>query len=146
MSKHRKAKPTLKPEALAWLAEKLPADAWQKVLDLHRVSMPALFEYVRRIADDVYYQEFVDLNEPEIAAERRKKEAERKEAERQQSLTIYPGTLPKVSEEQRILDGLQGKGWHATTLTEREREEAATQAEEERSGTRAIPPAEFDPL
>lgn len=142
MAKHKKARPALKPEALAWLAEKLPADAWQKVLDLHRVSMPALFEYVRRVSDDVYYQEFMDLNEPELAAQRKKKEAEAAEAARQESLTIHMDA-PSVT----VADMIASKGaWRSAALTEAERAEAEKVAEEERSGTRAIPAAEFDPL
>jgi|SRR5579872_1251891 len=142
MSKHRKARPALRPEALAWLAKKMSPTEWSRVLDLHRMSVEALFVYVRSLCNDQLYQEFMDLNEPELAAERKKKEAEAAEAARQESLTIHMGA-PGVT----VADMVASKGaWRDATLTEAERTEAEKIAEEERSGTRAIPSAEFDPL
>ena len=89
MSKHKKAKPALKPEALAWLAEKMSPTEWSRVLDLHRMSIEALFVYVRSLCNDELYREFMDLNEPELAAERKKKEAEAAEAARRESDDSY---------------------------------------------------------
>jgi Zn-finger domain-containing protein len=90
------------------------------------------------LCNDQLYQEFMDLNEPEVAAERRKKEAEAAESARKESLTIHQH-LPKVSTADQLITGV---GWRDATLTAKEREEAEKIAEEERSGMRQIP----DPL
>ena len=94
MAKHKKARPALKPEALAWLAEKMSPTEWSRVLDLHRMSIEALFVYVRSLCNDALYQEFMDLNEPELAAERKKKEAEAAKPPGRQALTIHSGLAP----------------------------------------------------
>jgi len=142
MSKHRKAKPALKPEALAWLAEKMSPTEWSRVLDLHLMSIEALFVYVRSLCNDALYQEFMDLNEPELAAERRKAEEKAAEAARQERLTIHMGA-PGVTG----ADIVANKGaWRSATLTDAERAEAEKIAEEERSGTRLIPAPYFDKL
>ena len=144
MSKHRKAKPTLKPEALAWLARHSGDTEWQRILDLHRLSIDALFAYVRSASDDASYQEFMDLVEPEAAAERKKKEAEAAEAARKESLTIHTdGKMP--SPYTNLRQGSAAPVWRAAQLTEAERAEAAKLAEEERTGTREIPRPEFEP-
>ena len=113
-------------------------DPWRKVLDLRAISLDALFAYVRNIADKDNYQVFMDLNYPEVAAERKRKETEAAEAARQESLTIHQ-RLPKVSTEDQLITGA---GWRDATLTEAERAEAEKVAEEERTGMRQIP----DPL
>jgi hypothetical protein len=128
---------TLTPEALAWLAGRLPMDSWQRVLDLRGISLDAVFAYVRNIADEENYQEFLDLNYPEVAAERKKKEQEAAEAARKESLTLH-NHLPKLSLEDGLLTGA---GWRSAELTEAERREAEKTAEEERTGMRLIPEA-----
>jgi hypothetical protein len=117
-------------------------DPWQKVLDLRAISLDAVFAYVRNISDEANYLVFMDLNYPEVAAERRKAEEKAAEAARQESLTIHMGA-PGVT----TADMIASKGaWRDATLTEAERAEAEKTAEEERTGTRVIPAAEFDPL
>ncbi len=81
-----------------------------------------------------------DLNEPELAAERKKKEAEAAEAARQESLTIHSGLAP--SPYLNLQAGSTAPLWRDATLTEAERAEAEKVAEEERTGMRQIP----DPL
>jgi len=143
MSKNRKAKPTLKPEALAWLARHSGDTEWQRILDLHRLSIDALFAYVRSASDDASYQQFMDLVEPEAAAERRKKEAEAAEAARKESLTIHTdGRCP--SPYTNLQEGSTAPLWRDATLTEAERAEAAKLAEEDRTGMRAIPEVESE--
>jgi len=146
MSKHRKAKPTLKPEALAWLARHSGDTEWQRILDLHRLSIDALFAYVRSASDDASYQQFMDLVEPEAAAERKKKEAEAAEKARQETLTIYTDGKGMPSPYTNLQAGSLQPLWRAAQLTEVERAEAERLAEMERSGTRKIDEPEFDPL
>lgn len=145
-SKNRKAKPTLRPEALAWLAEKMSETEWSRVLDLHRMSVDALFVYVRKLCTDELYQEFMDLNEPELAAERKKKEAAAAEAARKESLTIHTDGKGMPSPYMNLQAGSTAPLWRDATLTEAERKEAVKRAEEDRTGTRAIETPEFDPL
>src|SRR5579859_3370769 len=145
MSKHRKAKPKLRAEALAWLARHSGDTEWQRILDLHRLSIDALFAYVRSASDDASYQQFMDLVEPEAAAERRKKEAEAAEAARKESLTIHTdGRCP--SPYTNLQEGSTAPLWRDATLTEKERIDAERLAEMERSGTLEIPQPQFDPL
>ena len=146
MSKNRKAaKPLLRPAALSLLAQRCADTEWQRVKDLREMSLEALLDYVRSISPADFYQQFLEaqMSAEELAA-RRKAEAEKTEAEEQARRTIHHGKLPEASEEQKMADFVQGRGWHPATLTEAERIEAARQAEEERTGTRLIPPAEFE--
>jgi hypothetical protein len=144
MSKSRKAsKPLLRPAALSLLAQRCGEGEWRRVLDLREISVEATLDYIKAIAPPEFYQQFLEAQmSPEELAARRKAEAEKKEIEERESRTIYQ-SAPKVTQADLLRE--QG-GWRAATLTEAERAEAAKQAEEERTGTRAIPKPEFDSL
>lgn len=144
MSKNRKAnKPLLRPAALSLLAQRCGETEWQRILDLREISLEATLDYIQAIAPADFYQQFLEaqMSAEELAA-RRKAEADKKEAEEREKRTIYQD-LPKVTTGDIVAE--RG-GWRDATLTERERQEAAKLAEEERTGTRAIEEPQFDPL
>ena len=144
MTKSRKNKPALRPEGLAWLAQHANDSEWRRILDLHGVSLDALLTYVKGIMDHSSYRRFEEANlPPDVLAERRKAEAEKREAEEKAALTIYQGKLPETTDERRILDSFKGRGWKDATLTAAERAAEEKLRQEEASGLVEIPRPEW---
>jgi hypothetical protein len=145
----RKNRPSIRPEGLAWLAQVCSDTQFSRILSLHdRGQFTALLLYIKSLCDETTFAQFEEKNlEPAVLAERRKVEAEKREAEEREKRTIYAdGRGVKPPDAQAILESFEGKGWHAAALTQAEQAEAAKLAEEERTGFIEIPRAAFDPL
>ncbi|HET9305571.1 MAG TPA: hypothetical protein VFO46_06040 [Candidatus Sulfotelmatobacter sp.] len=138
MSK-RKTKLKLTPQSWVWLAKSCAQQEWERVQDLAKISAEAAVAYVEALTSPEIFEQFEETFRPEVVA------ARKKEAERRESLTIHTdgsGYDPHAN----LKKGSTAPLWRDATLTEAERQEAAKLAEEERTGTRAIPEIEFDPL
>jgi hypothetical protein len=111
-SRQRKQKPALRDEGWSFLAQVCSDQQWQRCLDLSGVSIGALMDYVKTLASPQNFKAFEEANlPPDVLAERRKAEAEKRDAEEKAKRTIYTdGRTPRISQQRIVESVTKAKG------------------------------------